>query len=218
MSSLFPCFAPLRCCAGGARGVPLEAGTCQRGAQSANSSARARRERCNGCARHHRRDGAGKGRLAASTLRRHVVRWTCGGGGVFWHLVDIAAHIRLRVAGLCRAPWTAGTDNAPGLWTLAGDNSKRETGKQATAANIQAAKVRPPAPGCSPCSGCVCWWCLRGALVAHAPCHRQAVSDIIRTTLGPRSMLKMLLDPMGGIGASCLSALSIRMRAKVFAE
>jgi T-complex protein 1 subunit gamma len=46
------------------------------------------------------------------------------------------------------------------------DNSKRETGKQATAANIQAAK---------------------------------AVSDIIRTTLGPRSMLKMLLDPMGGI-------------------
>lgn len=27
----------------------------------------------------------------------------------------------------------------------------------------------------------------------------QAVSEIIRTTLGPRSMLKMLLDPMGGI-------------------
>ena len=26
-----------------------------------------------------------------------------------------------------------------------------------------------------------------------------AVADIIRTTLGPRSMLKMLLDPMGGI-------------------
>jgi T-complex protein 1 subunit gamma len=25
------------------------------------------------------------------------------------------------------------------------------------------------------------------------------VSDIVRTTLGPRSMLKMLLDPMGGI-------------------
>lgn len=25
------------------------------------------------------------------------------------------------------------------------------------------------------------------------------MSDIIRTTLGPRSMLKMLLDPMGGI-------------------
>ena len=25
------------------------------------------------------------------------------------------------------------------------------------------------------------------------------MADIIRTTLGPRSMLKMLLDPMGGI-------------------
>jgi T-complex protein 1 subunit gamma len=46
------------------------------------------------------------------------------------------------------------------------DNSKRETGRNATAANISAAK---------------------------------AVADIIRTTLGPRSMLKMLLDPMGGI-------------------
>ena len=27
----------------------------------------------------------------------------------------------------------------------------------------------------------------------------KAVADVIRTTLGPRSMLKMLLDPMGGI-------------------
>lgn len=27
----------------------------------------------------------------------------------------------------------------------------------------------------------------------------KAVSEIVRTTLGPRSMLKMLLDPMGGI-------------------
>ena len=27
----------------------------------------------------------------------------------------------------------------------------------------------------------------------------KAVSDIVLTTLGPRSMLKMLLDPMGGI-------------------
>jgi hypothetical protein len=32
----------------------------------------------------------------------------------------------------------------------------------------------------------------------------QAVADIVRTTLGPRSMLKMLLDPMGGIGMRCL--------------
>ena len=45
-------------------------------------------------------------------------------------------------------------------------NTKREQGKQAQAANIKAAK---------------------------------AVSDIVRTTLGPKSMLKMLLDPMGGI-------------------
>ena len=45
-------------------------------------------------------------------------------------------------------------------------NAKRETGRTAQLANIQAAK---------------------------------AVSEIIRTTLGPRSMLKMLLDPMGGI-------------------
>jgi T-complex protein 1 subunit gamma len=27
----------------------------------------------------------------------------------------------------------------------------------------------------------------------------QAVADIIRSTLGPRSMLKMLLDPNGGV-------------------
>ena len=27
----------------------------------------------------------------------------------------------------------------------------------------------------------------------------QAVADVVRTTLGPSSMLKMLLDPMGGI-------------------
>ena len=27
----------------------------------------------------------------------------------------------------------------------------------------------------------------------------QAVADIVRSTLGPRSMLKMLLDTMGGI-------------------
>ena len=27
----------------------------------------------------------------------------------------------------------------------------------------------------------------------------KAVADIVLTTLGPRSMLKMLLDPMGGI-------------------
>ena len=30
-------------------------------------------------------------------------------------------------------------------------------------------------------------------------CRSQAVADIIRTTLGPKSMLKMLLDAQGGI-------------------
>ncbi|RHY09854.1 hypothetical protein DYB28_002097 [Aphanomyces astaci] len=48
-------------------------------------------------------------------------------------------------------------------------NTQRETGRTAQLGNIQAAKV----------------WA--------------AVSEIVRTTLGPRSMLKMLLDPMGGI-------------------
>ena len=40
-------------------------------------------------------------------------------------------------------------------------------------------------------------------LTAAAPpsfaCSPQAVADIVRSTLGPKSMLKMLLDPMGGI-------------------
>jgi T-complex protein 1 subunit gamma len=38
----------------------------------------------------------------------------------------------------------------------------------------------------------------RGAQLGNVAASR-AVADIIRTTLGPRSMLKMLLDPMGGI-------------------
>jgi T-complex protein 1 subunit gamma len=45
-------------------------------------------------------------------------------------------------------------------------NSKRESGRKAQLANIQAAK---------------------------------AVAEIVTSTLGPQSMLKMLLDPMGGI-------------------
>lgn len=45
-------------------------------------------------------------------------------------------------------------------------NTKREHGRKAQLANINAAK---------------------------------AVSDIVTSTLGPRSMLKMLMDPMGGI-------------------
>lgn len=30
-------------------------------------------------------------------------------------------------------------------------------------------------------------------------CVSQAIADVIRTCLGPRAMLKMLMDPMGGI-------------------
>lgn len=42
---------------------------------------------------------------------------------------------------------------------------------------------------------------LRRGTLHHCNCcgTLQAVSDIVRTTLGPKSMLKMLLDPMGGI-------------------
>ena len=45
----------------------------------------------------------------------------------------------------------------------------------------------------------------------------KAVSDIVRTTLGPKSMLKMLLDPMGGIvltndGNAILREVSTRAR------
>jgi T-complex protein 1 subunit gamma len=65
-------------------------------------------------------------------------------------------------------------------------NTKRETGKTAQLGNIQAAKV----------IGRVHF--LRNVLSLTAT-FLQAVADIIRTTLGPRSMLKMLLDPMGGI-------------------
>ena len=56
--------------------------------------------------------------------------------------------------------------------------------------NIKAAKVRVP----------ICPLAARfRPAAAHPPARAQAVSDIVRTTLGPRSMLKMLLDPMGGI-------------------
>lgn len=32
----------------------------------------------------------------------------------------------------------------------------------------------------------------------------QTIADVIRTSLGPRAMLKMLMDPMGGIFLSNL--------------
>jgi len=34
---------------------------------------------------------------------------------------------------------------------------------------------------------------------AKHPIENQTVADVIRTCLGPKSMLKMILDPMGGI-------------------
>ncbi len=64
--------------------------------------------------------------------------------------------------------------NQPRVMVL-NQSAQREQGKKAQYANIQAAKVITYG---------ITW---------------QAVADIVRTTLGPKSMLKMLLDPMGGI-------------------
>lgn len=57
---------------------------------------------------------------------------------------------------------------------------KRETGRKAQLSNITAAKV------------CVFF-------PIFLTVWGQTVADVIRTCLGPRAMLKMLLDPMGGI-------------------
>lgn len=72
-------------------------------------------------------------------------------------------------------------------------NTKREQGKKAQYGNIMAAKVsgawRPwrQAQACD----------LQGDDVLMRVL-LQAVADIVRTTLGPRAMLKMLLDASGG--------------------
>ncbi|KAF9963510.1 T-complex protein 1 subunit gamma, partial [Modicella reniformis] len=58
-------------------------------------------------------------------------------------------------------------------------NMERETGRKAQNSNINAAKVR--------------------SILIIPDDSLVTVADIIRTCLGPRSMLKMLLDPMGGI-------------------
>jgi T-complex protein 1 subunit gamma len=73
-------------------------------------------------------------------------------------------------------------------------NTKRDTGKKAQYGNIAAAKVS------------TLWTFLlhlaAGSLqITPFPDSRaglQAVADIVRTTLGPRAMLKMLLDASGG--------------------
>lgn len=69
--------------------------------------------------------------------------------------------------------------------------TKRESGRKAQHGNIAAAKVRSTL--CVPSEGP-----FEGMLV-NTPLPLQAVADIIRSTLGPRSMLKMLLDPNGGM-------------------
>lgn len=88
----------------------------------------------------------------------------------------------------------AGRLNLPrGL--CADQNTKRESGRKAQLGNITAGKVC--ARSTEGCAG--------AAAAAEAsdaplpPVCAQAVADIIRTTLGPKSMLKMLLDPTGGI-------------------
>lgn len=69
--------------------------------------------------------------------------------------------------------------------------TKRESGKKAQHGNIAAAKVRSTRKERSTAaSSCV---------HVNTPIMLQAVADIIRSTLGPRSMLKMLLDPNGGM-------------------
>jgi T-complex protein 1 subunit gamma len=60
------------------------------------------------------------------------------------------------------------------------DASARQTGRKAQTSNITAAKVFPHT--FSPLTDLL-----------------QVVADVIRTCLGPKAMLKMLLDPMGGV-------------------
>jgi hypothetical protein len=60
---------------------------------------------------------------------------------------------------------------------------ERTSGRKAQISNITAAKVRETRRP--------------GVKRAHSP--RQTVADVIRTCLGPKAMLKMILDPMGGI-------------------
>jgi len=70
--------------------------------------------------------------------------------------------------------------------------TKREQGKKAQLGNIAAAKVR---------FRFMKSYRIKSAHI-NVGCDQsidaQAVADIIRTTLGPRSMLKMLLDANGG--------------------
>lgn len=82
-------------------------------------------------------------------------------------------------------------------------NTKRETGKKAQSGNIMAAKVNlAPSSGRFLIQLCQSarQWCKYIQMDISGETVRllQAVSDIVRTTLGPRAMLKMLLDSSGG--------------------
>ena len=62
---------------------------------------------------------------------------------------------------------------------------ERQSGRKAQISNITAAKVcRRP--------------CIPNTFSNSHP-NAQTVADVIRTCLGPKAMLKMILDPMGGI-------------------
>jgi T-complex protein 1 subunit gamma len=78
--------------------------------------------------------------------------------------------------------------------TVLNANTKREQGKKAQLGNIAAAKVLA-CSGPLPPPARLDW---RLAAAADPATRPQTVADIIRTTLGPRSMLKMLLDASGG--------------------
>ena len=88
----------------------------------------------------------------------------------------------------------------------ADQNTKRDTGRKAQQGNIAAAKVRV-------CQ-CRTWLSRRSRAHSHhfclllTPACLQAVADIIRTTLGPQSMLKMILDASGVAHGSRLPCVS----------
>lgn len=81
------------------------------------------------------------------------------------------------------------TDNKPAD-TQSGD---RQTGRKAQLSNITAAKTYVYETKALLCLA-DCVNTTMNILLTHS-----SVADIIRSCLGPKAMLKMLLDPMGGI-------------------
>lgn len=60
---------------------------------------------------------------------------------------------------------------------------ERQSGRKAQISNITAAKV-------------IYWTIITAISITQT---KKTVADVIRTCLGPKAMLKMILDPMGGI-------------------